>query len=193
MDNNTPANNSAPNTLREYNQLGSKTFWLLILKRSLAFFFILLLSAVLLIAYPYIPAEYQVIAGLALISLVVLLAIAILWALLLGWLEYIHYKIALSADNIKISRGLIAEEEIGIPFRRIKEVNFVRSLTDQMLGVSNVVLIVLGEDDGGPLSQESKIILPSLDVRIAKQIQDIILNKAEVEEVDMNAAAAAVK
>jgi uncharacterized membrane protein YdbT with pleckstrin-like domain len=99
----------------------------------------------------------------------------------------------LSADNIKISRGLIAEEEIGIPFRRIKEVNFVRSLTDQMLGVSNVVLIVLGEDDGGPLSQESKIILPSLDVRIAKQIQDIILNKAEVEEVDMNAAAAAVK
>jgi hypothetical protein len=56
-----------------------------------------------------------------------------------------------------------------------------------MLGVSNVILVVLGEDDGGPISQESKIILPALDVKIANQIQEIILNKAEVEEVDMNA------
>jgi uncharacterized membrane protein YdbT with pleckstrin-like domain len=187
MDNNISAGSDVRPAinLREFNRLGHKTFFLFIWKRSWAIILILLAGAVILTFASDIPADYILFANLAMVVLFVLLVITTMITILFAWLEYIHYKIILSADDITISRGFISEEEVGVPFRRIKEVKFERNLMDQILGVSNVILIVLGDEENSSLSSESKITLPSLDSRIAKQIQGIVLNKAEVEEIDM--------
>jgi uncharacterized membrane protein YdbT with pleckstrin-like domain len=176
------------NTL-EYKRLGHKTFLLFFLRRTALLFLIALLEAAILFFYSSVPTEYTYIANIVILALLGLFILIALLALLLAWMQYTHYKIFISADNIKINRGLIDEEELGLPFRRIKEANLERSLMDQLFGVSNVVLMVLGEEEGDSLSKESKIILDSLDNKIATRIQEILLNKSEVEEVNMSSNA----
>jgi len=182
--------NQTNGNIQIYNRVGHKTFLLFVLKRILPSFFIALIGVVILLGYAYIPSDYAYIANIVLIALSGLFILVLALSFLLGWMEYVHYKIFIDEDNIKISRGLIDEEKIGIPFRRIKEANLERSLMDQMFGVSNVILMVLGEEEGAnSMSGEAKIILPSLETKIASQIQETVLNKSEVEEVNMNPGA----
>ena len=97
---------------------------------------------------PYIPAGYSVYANLAIVVIVVILAVVVFFVLLIGWLEYSRYKIFIDQESIKINKGIIKEEQIGIPFRRVKEAAIERSMSDQLLGISNLVLTVLGEERG---------------------------------------------
>src|SRR3989344_920601 len=60
------------------------------------------------------------------------------------------------------------------------------SLVDQLFGVSNVVITMLGPGENEPSAfgqEEDEIILPALDKKIALEIQDIVLKKAQVEQV----------
>ena len=176
---------SAP-SVREYKRMGSKTFLLLFWKRCFLLILIILIELGFAVFYSYLPVQFLYIAQLSSVILFIVWLVILFFTLIISWLEYIHYKIYLSTDNIKICSGLITEKEHGIPFRRVKEVNFSRSLMDQIIGVTNVVLVILGEDEGDPVSKESRIILPALDTKIAAQIQEIVLDKAEVDEMEVN-------
>ena len=167
----------------QYNRLGYKTFWLLVLKRSHFFFLIAFFSVIFYVSLQFIPTDYLPLTSWAALILGCLLALAFVWMLFVGWLEYLRYRIVLEGDSIKVTRGVLVENEIGVPFRRIKQVSLQRNLINQMLGISDLILIILGEDESNPASAESKIILPALDNKIATQIQDVLLRNSAVEEV----------
>jgi len=171
---------------KKYEKLGYKTLSLLILRRAVILFIVLIAGGLLLAAASVIPAGYLAAYQLTLAGLAaVFLALAVI-VVLLGWLEYKHYNIYISDETIKVYRGLISEVEIGLPFRRVKGADIKRSLLDQILGVSDVCLTILGEEDGDPVSQENQLWLKMLDKNLAQEIQDIILKKAEVEEINVD-------
>jgi uncharacterized membrane protein YdbT with pleckstrin-like domain len=171
---------------KKYEKLGYKTLGLLIWKRSLILLIILAALGLLLLGQTLIPAGYLALAQIGLTGLAAAFLVLAVIVILLGWLEYKHYKIYISDETIKVYRGLISEEEIGLPFRRVKGADIKRSLMDQILGVSDVCLTILGEDDGATASKENQLLLPMLDKKLAQEIQDIILKKAEVEEINVD-------
>lgn len=145
------------------------------------FFFAALITIVLLVAPGFLPAAYAAsispVLPYAFLVDLVLLAIGAL----AGWLEYTHYSIILSDEDITITRGLLSEEEQGIPYRRIKEATIERSITDELFGLSDLVIVIQGEEES--VSKEAgRVILPLLPKESALVIQNKLLGKAEVEE-----------
>ncbi|HTX87061.1 MAG TPA: PH domain-containing protein [Candidatus Nanoarchaeia archaeon] len=169
----------------KYAPLGGKTLFILIFKRGPIIFIPLILLAAIIFSLSFIPVIYSAYAEMAAVILAAFSLIIIGLVLLIGWLEYSRYKIFIDQQSIKINRGIIKEEQIGIPFRRIKEAAIERGMFDQLFGISNLILTVLGEDDGKNFSQESRLALPALDRKIAQAIQDIILKRADVEEMNI--------
>lgn len=168
-------------TKKTYKPLGLKTLFMMILKRS----FIILVFFAGLIIYPslldYLPAKYFNI-GVSLFSeYIVLFIIIIVSVFFLGWLEYFRYGIFLDEKNIKISRGLFSTEQIGIPYRRIQDMRISRSLVDQFIGISNIVVSIVAEEN--EKTSSDSIILPSLDKKIAEELHDIVLRRAQVEQI----------
>jgi len=173
------------NINKQYEKLGGKTLSLFILKRS-GFLFIILIALILALVFQgLIPVDYLDIFQSVIWGLVIALVVFGLIVVALGLLEYKHYKIIISDETIKIYRGLFSEEEIGLPFRRIKQVNIERSLMDQILGISNINLTILGEEEGNPMTKGDKILISVLDKNIAEEIQNIILKESEVEEISV--------
>jgi uncharacterized membrane protein YdbT with pleckstrin-like domain len=171
---------------KQYEKLGGKTLTLFILKRSAILFIILLAILFIFIFQGFIPEDYLMIVQLIIIGLFLIFVIIGLLITALGLLEYKHYKIIISDETIKIYRGLFSEEEIGLPFRRLKQVDIERSLINQIFGVSNIRLTILGEDDDNPVSREKKLIIPYLDKNVAQEIQNIILKESEVDEINVD-------
>jgi uncharacterized membrane protein YdbT with pleckstrin-like domain len=181
---------------QSYAKLGGKTLFILILKRSPLILLPIILLVVAIVARLYIPSlittsitplNYTGYVNVALLVVVIILAATIFLILFTGWLEYLRYKIFIDWQSIKINKGIIREEQIGIPFRRIKEAAIVRGIFDQLFGLSKLVLTVSGEDEeeGDNHSDKSKIVLPALDKDIAIAIQDVVLEKAQVEEMNI--------
>jgi len=170
----------------EYKYLGNTTFLLLTIKRLGVFFAFLLIIVLVSILTSLVPNIYTgsvgEVIGLAFIIGIVILAITIIT----GWLEYTHYTITLNEQGVKVKRGILSEEEIGIPYRRVKEVRIKRSIIDQIIGVSSVIVTILGEDGSEPLSKESSFFLPALTKDIAEKIQEEILARAQVDEISVN-------
>jgi uncharacterized membrane protein YdbT with pleckstrin-like domain len=156
-----------------------------VLKRIPFSFLSIFIIALIIFYSQFIPINYASLVNIILLILLVITILIIIFVFFIGWLEYLHYKISINEERIKISRGLISEEERGVPFRRIKEVTLKRSFFDQLFGVSKLVLEVSGGDDINTSTDETEIILPLLPKPIALQIQDNILKKAEVEKMDI--------
>jgi len=174
----------ADNGMLQFDHLGPLTLALFILKRIGAFFAYLIAFAGLLTAIYFLPAYAANLEAILLPAIFIgcgILGITIL----AGWLEYNHYAIYVNAEDFKLKRGMLSEEEIGIPFSRIKEVKTERSVLDQMLGVSTVIITILGDRGESMPAEETMLTLPALTKDTALKIQDALLKKAEVEEMEI--------
>jgi uncharacterized membrane protein YdbT with pleckstrin-like domain len=177
------------NAIKEYQQFGRKTLFIFTLKRSPAIFYILFFLAILLAVPRFIPDPYSEILAVYLPVIIPIGLIAAVGVFLIilssAWLEYTHYGIIIGENNFKVKKGVLNVVEIGTPYRYVKEVRIQRTLSDQFIGVSSVIVEVLGEDEGQKFSEESEIVLPCIDKDIAVQIQDSILKKSEIEKFNM--------
>jgi uncharacterized membrane protein YdbT with pleckstrin-like domain len=173
--------------------LGGKTLLIFFIKRSPLIVILLLLFLAINFSRPYFPENYSQYGGLAVGVFAVIFFIFAAIALLTAWLESARYKIFLTDESIKINRGILSEEQIGVPYRRVQDATIKRSLGYQLIGASALILNVIGDEGAQSISQETKIILPALDEKIALKIQDVILKKAEVEEMSMQQNSAPVQ
>ena len=172
-----------------YKRLGPKTLAIFVLQKSGVLFLCIGAIVVSVILLQVAPPEYavflnKIIGGIVAASIVIFAGI---FSVAYG--AYVRYSITLGTDNIKITRGLINEEEIGIPYRRIKDARIERDVADQLLGTSDVIINMSGMDEGGSGSGESVIVLPAIDKDIASHIQDEIVKRAEVEEIHVQPGA----
>lgn len=98
-------------------------------------------------------------------------------------MEYHNYSISILEKNIKITRGILSRFEIGVPYRRIKQVDIVRTLTCRIFGISNIIITTVGDEDTS--HTHDKIGLPYLEKHLAEKIQHEILQHAQVEQMRM--------
>lgn len=172
--------------IHSYDRLGGKTLFMLVFNKSLLAFFLFVLLAVALVFFPRIPARYIPIVIKFIFLYLGFFLLVVAGTFGAGWLEYIHYSIIIDEKNLKIKKGFIAEETTGIPYRRITDVKIERSLVNQIFGVSDIIISTMGEEEQQSASQEeSETFLPAIEEKIALHIQDLILKKAQVEQIDV--------
>jgi uncharacterized membrane protein YdbT with pleckstrin-like domain len=169
-----------------YQYLGYKTFLILTFKKSRVFFIFLIISIILSLIGDNIEGGFASICSkIALVGFFLSL-ISFGSALLFTWLEYHNYKFLLGENAFKVQRGILHKEEVAIPYRQIQNVNIKRSLFDQIVGLSKLIILTAGhEDREEEIRTESEGILPSIDKDLAQKIQDELLRKANVEQVVM--------
>jgi len=169
-----------------YQYLGKKTFVLLVLRRSALFFLFLVASIILFLVGGKFDGDIAAIltkvAFYALLASLIFLIIAIFSACLV----YINYRFLLDENAFKVRRGVLRKDEVAIPYRQIQNVNIKRSFFDQIIGLSKVIILTAGrEDKDEKIWSESEGILPSLDKNIAREIQEVLLKRANIEQVVM--------
>ena len=180
------------NTSLNYKTLGLKTFFMIVIKKLLVLFVIIIALVILSTLIKFLPSvisktispDFVGIFDLVNSFIIIIAIITFIFVTVTTWLEYIHYSITLDSHDISITRGVFNIEKIGIPYRRIQQIRINRSLFDQILGITSVVITVLGMSEEGPGSNRSIIVLPYIDTKIATNIQNFVLSKAEVEEVE---------
>lgn len=167
--------------------LGIKTFWLFVLGRSQATFFLVLASIVLLVAKAFIPAQFSGYGSYATDIILVLIGLAIIteaFALIIGWLTYINYTFTIDANALKIRKGILNHEETALPYRQIQTINLKQDLLGRMIGVSQLVILTAGHEDANePVSGESEGEFPVIDSELAANLQDELLKRADTERV----------
>ncbi len=83
-------------------------------------------------------------------------------------------------------RGILTKEEIGIPYRQIQNVDIEMGPIEQALGLSRLIILTAGHEDKPDINkEESEGVLPAIDKRLAYQIREELLNKANIERVSV--------
>ncbi len=163
--------------IRTYFPLGQKTLALLIFKRAMGIV-VLFLG---LIALAALRSSVPDVLGSFMDTVLSFGLVAVIgftfFICLAAYLEYQHYGVILEPENFRVKRGVLTQTEVGIPYRRIKEVNLDRGVFEQMFGISTIVITLLGEGEGQRFGDESTITLPLIDQSIAQEIQNYVLEK----------------
>jgi uncharacterized membrane protein YdbT with pleckstrin-like domain len=167
----------------EHKKLGDKTLFLFVLKRSGFFFLSLIVLFAVIGLWGILPESLQRYVALANFLFVVFVLIVAAATFGIASLEYRNYTISVLEKNVKITRGILNRVEIGIPYRRVKRVDIIRTLMCQLLGVSNILITTLGDDD--ETSHDDEVLLPYIAKPLAEKIQHEILQHAQVEQIAM--------
>jgi uncharacterized membrane protein YdbT with pleckstrin-like domain len=191
----TSSPNNAGVPMETYHTLGNKTLAIFVIQRIQAALILLIVGLVLLVLegqsfLSQIPIpNFGQYVGLAAETCFILFGFFFIFAFLIAWLIYINYKYMLSADSLKILRGILNKEEIAIPYRQIQDVDIDRNLSLRMMGVSRIVILTAGHEDG-PGSKDdpdehgqSEGYLPALDRDLAEWLRDELLRRTNVQKV----------
>lgn len=179
-------------TIQRYYPLGNRTLVMLIIKRCFFVFFLVIILFLGLFGLQYVSAEYVNVAIYVFIGYLMVSLLLSVGGIFLGWLEYWRYEIVLGDKNLKMQRGLISVEQVGIPYRYIQDIKIERSLLDQIIGVSELMVTISGSEQQeihpgeGTSGNIHRIILPAIENKIARQIQEIVLNRAQIQQIDIS-------
>ncbi len=171
--------------VKNYYPLGQKTLVMCILKKSAIFFIFLAILFIGLFFLDNVSREYFDTAVKVIIAYVSFMLFSGLLVFFLGWLQYYRYGISIGQKHLQITRGLISIEQIGVPYKRIRDVKIKRNLIDQFLDTSDIVVALSDFEDENSSSDQSLIFLPSLDQKIATEIRDNILARSQVEQINI--------
>lgn len=164
-----------------YERLGHKTFFMFLLRR-MGFLFAYLIGLLALVGVKFYFLPDVPVLNPIIFSGIGLGALIFVGSFFFAWLEYVHYAISLEEGGLKIKRGVLLQEELAIPYRRIQQVKIERNPLDLAVGVSSIIITLLGDADNVQ-SENLRIILFALDKSFASDIQDRLLKKAQVDKV----------
>lgn len=194
MDENPPTHPGIPEESYTYQKLGNKTLAIFVLQRIGAPLVLCLVSIGLLsiqgesfinqIPIPDFGKYVSIVAWGCFTLFVIFFGLAFL----IAWLVYINYKFALGDNSLKIKRGILNKEEIAIPYRQIQDVDITRDISFQLLGLSRIVILTAGHEDGPNEDEageqgQSEGYLPALDKELAEWLQAELLKRANVQKV----------
>lgn len=169
--------------IAKYQKFGAATLYIFIAKYIKVILITLILTGLVIYGLTFLPTNLQNIASPVTYGVVGLSSLIVFIYLLIGYLEYSHYRIEIYKDFLKIIRGVIVVEEVGIPYKRIVEIKIYHSLSEKMIGLTNIRITVFREDDKATRENESLVILPALTNAIATEIQHGILERTNIGEM----------
>lgn len=171
-----------------YHLLGPKTLRFLFLKRSLFPFILIAINALLIVWFPFVPNQYHDIAAQGIFLFTIIVFLICIGIVFFTRLEYTHYGILVTNQNIKIHKGIFRQEEFGVPFRRITNIKLTRGIIGQLMGVSRMEISVIADDEASTKEDEDSVVIPLIDTSFAKELQDMILHRAQVDTMQMEHA-----
>jgi membrane protein YdbS with pleckstrin-like domain len=168
-----------------YRLLGPKTLRFLLLKRSILPVILIVINVLLITWFPYVPNQYHNIAAQGIFLFTLSVFLICIGVVFFTRLEYTHYGIVVANQNIKIHKGIFKQEEFGVPFRRITNIKLTRGIIGQIMGVSRMEISVIADDEESTKEDEDSVIIPLIETSFAKELQDMILHRAQVDTMQM--------
>jgi uncharacterized membrane protein YdbT with pleckstrin-like domain len=168
-----------------YQTLGTRTFWLFLskwLEVPVGFLFLAFIASFIRRS-SFVPLEYQRYVAMASIVLLVISIVCILISSLAARFVYNRMGFCLSDDALKIRKGVFTKTEMAIPYRQIQNVSLEQSFVYQIFGVSKLVIVTAGHDDGLTPQDESKGIMPTIDTSLAGPLQEELLRRSDVQRI----------
>ena len=111
------------------------------------------------------------------------------YAFLAGWLVYANYTFSLEDDAFRISQGIFSKKETAIPYRQIRDVNIERGISQQMFGVSTLVILTVGAEgapSGSNLSEGVAPVIRNIDKHRALAVQSELLKRANIQKISQS-------
>ena len=122
-----------------YKRLGLKTLVIFVFQKSGILFLCVGAIVISIVLLQIVPPEYALLLNKIMGGIIVASVMIFAGIFSVAYATYLRYSIELTTDVLKIKRGFINEEEIGIPYRRIKDVKIERDVVDQLLGFVDLV------------------------------------------------------
>lgn len=171
--------------IRSYRNVGKRTLAIFIISNLRFFVLFTVLFAAFIWGKKFIPPGFEDIIKIAMIAGFVIDILLIAGGIFSGWLEYIHYSLALDEHGFKVKKGFLTQRERSVPYRRIQEVTIHRSPFDLVWGVGTVVVDLLGDSDGSPVG-EDRLTVNAVSSEMAAEIRDELLKRAQIEQMTVN-------
>jgi uncharacterized membrane protein YdbT with pleckstrin-like domain len=189
-------------TIGVRQNLGSRTFLLLLSRKTTIAFVLLLISIILFSADNSLAlglaglmslggtisvATASSIAGaIAYISLLLFLlaVIAFLIGFIVALLQYRNYTFTLDEFGVKMHRGIFSQREISVPYRQIQDVDIIRNIPHRLFGVSKLVMITAGHEDKGQESDGTDTVFDPIDKDLAEEIRTFMERKRGVQIIE---------
>jgi uncharacterized membrane protein YdbT with pleckstrin-like domain len=158
-------------------RLGQRAFLLFLSKRMKLAAFLLALTGLFWWGRGSVAPEYFELAdyGMKLSGLLFLTVMIV--NVLRTYLEYRRHTYTFEEEAFMVHRGYVIRQEIAIVYHQVQNVNIRRDMLDRMLGVSQVIVVMVGSNDGLNLRQ-SDMTLMAIDRHKAKLIQKELLRRA---------------
>lgn len=171
----------------EYKTLGSKTYWLFLSQhlQVAGGFFVMAIAFSIMRSLSITPAETVPFFRAAGMVCWAIFFLSLIVAIISSKVKYRSYGYCLSEDALKIRQGIMSKVEMAIPYRQIQNVNIERSFSEQVFGLSRLIVLTAGEDDDNEKTKgdESQGVLPAIDQALALQLQNELIRKADVQKV----------
>ncbi len=155
--------------------LGQRAFTLFLFKRIKFALFLFLLSWVAWRYEHLAPEEYTLWVTLG-VQLLFALSMAYFALILIRtFLEYRRYTYRFTDEAFIVTEGYLVRNEFGAVYHQIQSVNIRRTPLDRMIGVSQLVILMVGPDRE---SRRAQIVLPGVGKTRAKLVQKELLIRA---------------
>ncbi len=177
-----------------YQPLGQKTFWFLVSKRIGAgvFFLLAAFGLSLVRAQSFVSPDVAPLVRVASWALLAFAAVALAAGFLSSWLVYRNSGFLLAEDALRIRRGVFTKQETAIPYRQIQNIDIERTITQQIAGLSRLVIYTASRDEVSAEGDDSKKgvqhdegVIPSIDREVAERLRAELLKRANVQKVTM--------
>jgi len=171
-------NNTAARHTMDFNKkhaLGQRAFLVFLFRRIKLAVFLFILSGALWWCERWIPANYAAWGDYTVKVFFLVSAGYFLFVLLETYLEYRYYTYLFTDDAFIMTYGYMIRNEVATLYHHIQNVNIERSVMDRAIGVSKVIIVMVGSDRD---TRRNQIVLPAVGRRKAKLVQGELLRRA---------------
>ncbi len=92
-----------------------------------------------------------------------------------AFFEYRGYAYRFENEFFRLSKGYIARQEIGVVYHQIQTVTLRHNFLDRSMGITHLVIVMTGGREN-----PSEVILPAIDHKKARQVQEELLRQARI-------------
>ena len=156
------------------HRLGQRAFMMFLVRRIKYFLLLVALTVAVWYAQPYIPETYAPWGFYAGQLLTVFSIVFFLLIFLRTYLEYRYYTYFFAEEAFMMTSGYVMRTETAALYHQIQNVNIVRSPMDRLIGVSRIVIYMIGDRS----SPQNQILLPGVGKTKARYVQQELLSRA---------------
>jgi uncharacterized membrane protein YdbT with pleckstrin-like domain len=155
--------------------LGQRAFLVFLSHRIKFSIFLFILTGAVWWSERWIPPVYAPWGDYATQLLLAVSVAYFAFVLLETYLEYRYYTYLFTDDAFIMTYGYMIRNEVATLYHHIQNVNIERSMMDRMIGVSKVIIVMVGSSRD---AQRNQIVLPAVGRRKAKLVQGELLRRA---------------